>query len=91
MRENTDMSKIGDFFKRAFCDIKESAKAQHEADKAEFAAVKAESRASFEEARAKGSIKAHKRELQARRDTQIGAANKRKAEAEDRIQAAKNK
>lgn len=39
------------FFKKAFGDMKKSAKAQHEVDKAEFAAVKAESKASFEENR----------------------------------------
>ena len=36
------------FFKKAFGDMKDSAKAQHKADKAEFEAVKAESRANFE-------------------------------------------
>ena len=40
---------IKDFFKKAFGDMKESAKAQHEVDKAEFEAVKAESKANFEE------------------------------------------
>lgn len=39
------------FFKKAFQDMKESAKAQHEVDKAEFAQVKAESKANFEENR----------------------------------------
>ena len=39
------------FFKKAFGDMKESAKAQHEVDKAEFEAVKAESKANFEENR----------------------------------------
>ena len=39
------------FFKKAFSDMKDSAKAQHEVDKAEFEAVKAESKASFEENR----------------------------------------
>ena len=39
------------FFKKAFGDMKASAKAQHEVDKAEFEAVKAESRANFEENR----------------------------------------
>ena len=42
---------MGEFFKKAFQDMKESAKAQHEVDKAEFAAVKAESKANFEENR----------------------------------------
>ena len=37
------------FFKKAFNDMKESAKAQHEVGKANFEAVKAESKANFEE------------------------------------------
>ena len=40
---------MGEFFKKAFQDMKENAKAQHEVDKAEFEAVKAESKANFEE------------------------------------------
>ena len=40
---------MGEFFKKAFQDMKESAKAQHEVDKANFEAVKAESKANFEE------------------------------------------
>ncbi|MBQ8719831.1 MAG: hypothetical protein IJY65_02235 [Clostridia bacterium] len=45
------------FFKKAFGDMKESAKAQHEVDKAEFAAVKAESKANFEENRGHNTFK----------------------------------
>lgn len=37
------------FFRRAFSDMKESAKAQHEIDKENFNAIKAESKARFEE------------------------------------------
>ena len=40
---------MGFFLKKAFQDMKESAKAQHEVDKANFEAVKAESKATFEE------------------------------------------
>lgn len=40
---------IKEFFKKAFGDMKASAKAQHEVDKAEFAQKKAEAKASFEE------------------------------------------
>ncbi|MBR2623170.1 MAG: hypothetical protein IKD15_02980 [Clostridia bacterium] len=54
------------FFKKAFGDMKQGAKAQHEVDKAEFQAVKAESRANFEEnrgrntyAKAKADAKKH--------------------------------
>ena len=39
---------MGEFFKKAFQDMKESARAQHEVDKAQFAAVKAESKAQWE-------------------------------------------
>lgn len=42
---------VKSFFKKAFDDMKESAKAQHEVDKAEFAAAKAEAKANFEENR----------------------------------------
>lgn len=42
---------IINFFKKAFGDMKESAKAQHELDKANLEAVKAESKANFEENR----------------------------------------
>ncbi|MBE5779603.1 MAG: hypothetical protein E7331_09785 [Clostridiales bacterium] len=45
----SDAAKVGfqpvEFLKKAFNDIKESAKAQHEVDKANFAAAKAESKA----------------------------------------------
>ncbi|MBP3591126.1 MAG: hypothetical protein J6K14_01425 [Clostridia bacterium] len=57
---------LGSFFKKAFGDMKASAKAQHEVDKAEFAATKAEAKANFEEnrghntfARAKADAKQH--------------------------------
>ena len=40
---------MANFLKKAFQDMAESAKAQHEVDKAEFERVKAESRANFEE------------------------------------------
>lgn len=43
--------------KKAFNDMKESAKLQHEVDKANFAAVKAESKANFEENRGKNTLK----------------------------------
>ncbi len=44
------------FFKNAFSDMKESAKAQHEVDKANFAAEKAEAKANFEENRGRNSF-----------------------------------
>ena len=43
--------KAGKGLKKAFSDMAENAKAQHEVDKANFAAAKAEARANFEENR----------------------------------------
>lgn len=47
---------MANFFKKAFSDMKESAKAQHEVDKANFDAVKAESKANFEENRGRNTF-----------------------------------
>ena len=79
---------MGEFFKKAFQDMKESAKAQHEVDKANFEAVKAESKANWEEA--KMSPKARQEMMQKERDEQIAEANARKEAAQARIDAAKN-
>lgn len=70
--------------------MKESAQAQHEVDKANFAAAKAESKAQWEEARAMGDPNRRKAVMQAQRDEQIAEAQARQAEAEARINAAKN-
>lgn len=44
------------FFKKAFSDMKESTKAQHQVDKANFEVAKAESLANFEENRGRNSF-----------------------------------
>ncbi|MBE6807178.1 MAG: hypothetical protein E7527_04105 [Ruminococcaceae bacterium] len=77
------------FFKKAFEDMKESTKAQHQVDKANFAAAKAESKAQWEEAKATGDPKRRQAVMQKQRDEQIAAANERKAAAEARIDAVK--
>ena len=77
---------IKTFFKKAFGDMKESTKAQHEVDKANFAAAKAESKANFTEAKMSPSKRQEK--MRAERDAQIAEANERKAATEARIDAA---
>ena len=77
------------FFKKAFSDMKQSTKAQHEVDKANFAAAKAEAKANWEEAKMSPSQRQAK--MQEEREAQIAAANERRAAAEARIQAAKKK
>ena len=71
------------FFKKAFGDMKESTKAQHEVDKANFAAAKAEAKANWEEAKASPAQRQAK--MQEEREAQIAAA------ADARTQAAKKK
>ena len=81
---------IKNFFKNAFDDMKESAKAQHEVDKANWDAARAESKAQWEEAKAIGDPNRRKAVLQAERDAQIRDANEHKEAAEARIDAVKN-
>ena len=75
------------FFKKAFSDMKKSAKAQHAVDKANLAAAKAEARATWEEAKMTPAQRQAK--MQEEREAQIKAAAERRAAAEARIEAAK--
>lgn len=77
---------MGNFFKNALEDMKESARAQHQVDQANFQAVKAEAKANWEETKAKSSLKARKAEEQEKRDQ----AWERIAQAQARIDGAKN-
>ena len=83
------LEKGKEFFKGAFSDMKENAKAQHEVDKANFEAVKAESKANWEEAKMTPAKRQAK--INEEREAQIAAANERKAAAEARIDSAKKK
>ena len=78
---------IRQFFKKAFSDMKEDAKAQHEVDKANFAAAKAESKAQWEEAKMTPSQRLEK--MQKDREAQIAEAKEREAAAQKRIDAVK--
>lgn len=80
-----------EFLKKAFRDMKQSAKAQHQVDKANFAAARAESKAQWEEAKAMGRSETRQALLKAQQDEQIKAARQRKVEAEERIRAAQSK
>ncbi len=79
------LTSIKDFFKNAFSDMAESAKAQHEVDKAQFAAAKAEARANFEQARAMGRPETRKKLEQQAREEKISEAYGRIREAEEKI------
>ena len=74
---------VKEFFKKAFSDMKEEAKAQHELDKANFEAVKAESKANFEAA--KRTPDEMRAERQKAREKQIKEAKDREAKAKAKI------
>ena len=57
--------KKDNFFKKAFRELCENTKAQHEVDKANFAAAKAEAKANFEENRGSNTLK--KAKIQAKK------------------------
>ena len=74
---------INAFFKKAFGDMKESAKAQHEVDKAEFEAVKAESKASFEENRFHNTYAKAKADAKKNRDDAHMSPSERAAKEQE--------
>lgn len=80
---------MSDFFKNAFNDMKEGAKAQHEVDKANFQACKAEAKADFQEKKAMRSIEKQKAERQAELDEQLAEAKKRIEAANARLDSLK--
>ena len=91
---------MASFFKKAFSDMKESAKAQHELDKANFNAQKAEARANFEENRGRNSFARAKADAKRNWDDAHMSPSERQArmqaerdvgiaEANARIEAAK--
>ena len=75
------------FFKKAFSDMKESAKAQHAADKAEFEAVKAESRANFEENRGHNTFAKAKADAKKNWDDAHMSPSERAARAQEEREA----
>lgn len=72
---------MSNFLKKAFEDMKESAKAQHEEDKANFEAAKAEAKAQWEEAKAQSKPEVRKAAEQAKRDEAISQAKERTAQS----------
>jgi len=91
LKENFKMG-IRAGLKKAFSDMKESAKAQHEVDKAEFAATKAESKANFEENRGRNTFAKAKADAKKTWDeahmSPSERAAKMQSEREARIEAA---
>lgn len=85
------MAEKKSFMAKAFQDMKESAKEQHQVDKANFDAVKAESKANFAEAKAASNPEVYKAMVREKQAEEIVEANKRKAEADARKAVAQGK
>ena len=86
---------MSNFLKKAFEDMKESAKAQHEVDKAQFAAAKAEAKANFEENRGHNTFAKAKRDAKKTWDdahmSPAERATRMQEEREAQIEAAKER
>lgn len=78
------------FFKKAFHDMKLSACEQFKVDKANFYAAKAEAKAQFEEVNANSRPENMKKAIREKQNAKIAEAEKIIAEAEQRIDSARD-
>ena len=82
--------KVKTFFKNAFRDMKESARLQHQIDKANYQATKLESKAFYQEQKRKSNPKVRTAEERKRMENELEAANKRKEEAQRKLDSIRN-
>ena len=85
--ENTE-AKDG-FFRRAFRDMKESAKLQHQIDRANFQATKLETKAFYQEQKRLSKPSVRSAAEKERMQKELETANQRVAEAQAKVDAAK--
>lgn len=78
------------FFKRAFRDMKESARLQRQIDKANYEATKLESKAFYQEQKRLSNPKVRTAAERERMEGELEAANKRKEEAKAKLDSIKN-
>lgn len=88
VEEQTEEKKDG-FFKRAFRDMKESARLQHKIDKANYEATKLESKAFYQEQKRKSNPTVRTAAERERMERELEAANQRKAEAQAKLDSIK--
>ncbi len=74
-----------EFFKKAFKDIRDSARAQHEVDRANFAAERAEARKRYREAKLMRKRETRMVLEAERREQAIREANERRLAAEEEL------
>lgn len=79
------------FFKRAFRDMKESARLQRKIDKANYEATKLESKAFYQEQKRLSNPKVRTATERARMEQELQAANERKQAAQAKLDSIRNK
>ena len=79
------------FFKRAFRDMKESARLQRKIDKANYEATKLESKAFYQEQKRLSNPKVRTAAEKARMEQEFQAANERKQAAQAKLDSIRNK
>lgn len=87
--QQTEEKKEG-FLRRAFRDMKESARLQHKIDKANYEATKLESKAFYQEQKRLSNPKVRTAEERKRMENELDAANKRVEEAQRKLDSIKN-
>lgn len=87
--EQTEEKKDG-FFKRAFRDMKESARLQHKIDKANFEATKLENKAFYQEQKRKSNPKVRTAAERQRMENELEAAQERKEAAQRKLDSVRN-
>ena len=87
--QSVDEGKKDNFLKRAFRDMKESAKLQCQIDKANYQAIKLENKAFFQEQKRLSKPSVRTAEMRKEQQKELEAANKRVEEAKAKLEAVK--
>ena len=78
------------FFRRAFRDMKESARLQHKIDKANYEATKLESKAFYQEQKRKSNPQVRTAAERERMENELKAAEQRREEAQNKLDSIKS-
>lgn len=89
--QEVNEEKKDNFFKRAFRDMKESAKLQRQIDKANYQATKLETKAFYQEQKRLSKPSVRTAEMRKEQEQELEAANKRLEAAKTKLEAVKEK
>jgi hypothetical protein len=90
VEQQEDDEKKDGFFRRAFRDMKESARLQRQIDRANYEATKLESKAFYQEQKRKSNPKVRTAAERERMEQELKAAEQRREEAQDRLDSIRN-